>query len=293
MRNNKSTLWLILLAVSLPAACIKEEDGKRGGECEQRIVFYSLDREANNVLHANVPAGDLYAFSSTGALVQTWAQNPVPDLYTLPLPAGQYDVVFVGNALANTRYNRPVTRGTLPGGSLIVIPNDANYYKQADDVHVGNLLAYTINPNYHSRVDSLHIKRMVGMVSVRIQTLGLSAAAFRAEMIIHGVASGVDFYQHPIPSSVDVIEYGEIVNEKISINAKCFPSIEPLTVTVRIIDKNTGNTVSIAEKTVEEMLTRNKQIIIDYNFQGGNLVELDVVVKDWDRNTDVDSGNAQ
>lgn len=130
------------------------------------------------------------------------------------------------------------------------------------------------------------------MVSVRISGVSEDPSHFRGEMIVSGVAHEVDFFQNVSSTAVDVIEYGAIIKEKVRIDTKCFPSVDSLTVTARLVETATGAVISEASKTLEEMLTPNKQIIIEYKMENGHLVEFDLVVKDWDEDSDSSSEDA-
>lgn len=291
MRNGKTIVLGILAFLAVQSGCVRENGGSDEESCRQHLIFYSLDREAVNMLHQNVAAGDLYAFHPDGTIVGQWTLNPVPDLYLPLLSDGQYDMAFVGNVSDSMEYNRPSTRAS-GGGSIRIKLRDATHYRQADDVHVGRLEAYVIDRNSPDRIDSVHVKRQVGMVSIRISGIQLDALQFRAEMIVSGVADGVDFFQNISSVPVDIIEYGAITDEKVSIDTKCFPSVNPLVVTARLTEIATGTIVSEVSKTLEEMLTRNKHIIIEYKMEVDHLVEFDLIVKDWDDSSDTSSDDA-
>lgn len=292
MKNGKIAVWSVLVFVALQSACVREGDHDGNELCKQHLNFYSFDREANNVLHQNVATGVLYAFNSDGTLAGEWTLNPVPDLYLPLLPAGKYDMTFVANVSDSMEYNRPSTRAT-GGGSIKVKLRDGIHYRQADDVHVGKLEAYSINPDNPGRIDSVNVKRQVGMVSIRIGDIPLDPLLFRAEMIVSGIAQGIDFFQNPSPVAVNVIEYGAITNQKVRIDAKCFPSVNSLIVNARLVEIATGAVISEASKTLEELLTPNKQIIIEYKMVVNDLVEFDIIVKDWDNDSDTSLDDAQ
>lgn len=290
MKNGKTIVWGILAFVALQTACVREKDDSNEESCRQHLIFYSLDREANNVLHENIAAGELYAFQPNGTVAGQWTLNPLPALYLPLLPAGQYNMVFVGNVSDSMEYNSSATRAS--GGNIKVKLRDDIHYRQADDVHIGKIEAYNVDPTSMDRIDSVHVKRQVGMVSIRISDIQLDSLQFRGEMIISGVANGVDFFQNVSSTAVDVIEFGAITGGKVSIDAKCFPSVNPLIVTARLTEVATGAVVSETSKTLEEMLTRNKHIIIEYKVDVHDLVEFDLIVKDWDFSSDSSSDDA-
>lgn len=291
MKNGKTIVLGILAFLALQSGCVRENGGSDEESCRQHLIFYSLDREAANMLHENVASGELYAFHPDGTPAGQWTLNPVPDLYLPLLSDGQYDMAFVGNISDSMEYNRQSTRAS-GGGSIRMKLRNATHYRQADDVHIGRLETYVINRNSPDRIDSVHVKRQVGMVSIRIRDIQLDASQFRGEMIVSGVADGVDFFQNISSAPVDVIEYGAITDGKVSIDAKCFPSVNPLVVTARLTEIATGEVISEVSKTLEEMLTRNKHIIIEYKMEVDHLVEFDLIVKDWDNSSDSSSDDA-
>lgn len=288
MKNIES---FILLVSGCLALIIGSCTDKGNYDCSPSVTFYSLDREANNVLQENVFKGDFYALNHDGSLAQHFVLNPVPDKMPLTLEIGNYDLFLIGN-LSDAMQLSNGTPDRSSVSTIRVKPRTNNYFYSANDLHIGFLDNYPMQRPSRLITDSIHVKRVVGRVSVRVKDVMVSEQQFRFAMIVSGVAQGIDLYRQPMVTPVDIIEYGEIVDRKVTIDAICFSSIAPLKVTAQLIDKNSGSVILTSMKTLDEVLTPNKHIIVEYTFESGNFVEFDIIVKDWDNNNDNSSGEA-
>lgn len=287
MKNKER---FILLVSGCLALIIGSCSGKDNYDCNPSVTFYSLDREANNVLRENVLTGDFYALNPDGSLAQHKVLNPVPDKMPLTLGMGDYDLFIIGNLS-----DAMLLDGTSGGSSVSAIrvkPRTNEYYYSANDLHIGFLDNYPMQRPSRLITDSIHVKRVVGRVSVHVKDVMVSEQQFRFAMIVSGVAQGINLYRQPIVAPVNIIEYGEIVDRKVAIDAICFSSIAPLKITAQLIDKSSGNVILTNMRTLDEPLTPNKHIIVEYNFSTGNFVEFDIIIKDWDNKNDSSSGEA-
>lgn len=291
MKNIESSILLVSSCLVLLTGCIDGKDSEGGDECNPSVIFYSLDREANNVLHQNVLTGNFYALHSDGTLAQQQVLNPVPDKMPLTLGEGNYDLFFIGN-LSDAMEQSDVPPGRASSSTIRVKARTDAYFYSADDLHIGYLENYTLRRLTKAETDSIHVKRVVGKVSVRVKDVSVSAQQFRFAMVVSGVARGIDFYRHTLSTPVDIVEYGEIVNNKVGIDAICLPSVAQLKVSAQLIEKSSGNVIASHEKLLDELLTPNKHIIVEYTFDSGNFVEFDIIVKDWDPTEDNSSGEA-
>lgn len=291
MKNIESSILLVSSCLVLLTGCIDGKDSEGGDECNPSVIFYSLDREANNVLHQNVLTGNFYALHPDGTPAQQQVLNPVPDKMPLTLGEGNYDLFFIGN-LSDAMEQSDAAPGRASSSTIRVKARTDAYFYSADDLHIGYLENYTLRRLTKAETDSIHVKRVVGKVSVRVKDVSVSAQQFRFAMVVSGVARGIDFYRHTLSTPVDIVEYGEIVNNKVGIDAICLPSVAQLKVSAQLIEKSSGNVIASHEKLLDELLTPNKHIIVEYTFDSGNFVEFDIIVKDWDPTEDNSSGEA-
>lgn len=293
MKNIESIILLVSGSVVLLTGCLDDKHRGRNDGCNPGVVFYSLDREADNVLHENVLTGDFYALYSDGSQAGHWLLTPVPDRLPITLDDNNYDLFLIGNLSDAMEQNDGMPTRGIYSRDIRVKPRTDTYFYPANDLHIGYLEDYILERPKKPAIDSIHVKRVVGKVSVHVKDVTVSAQQFRFAMIVSGVARGIDFYRHTLSSPVEVIEYGEITDSKVAIDAICLPSVAQLKVTAQLIDKSTGDVIISKEKLLDELLTPNKHIIVEYVFDAGNLVEFDIIVKDWDTSQDNSSGDAE
>lgn len=282
-------LYLFVAVLIFTTACSDE----KGPECKDRIYLYSYDRQGNDVLHT-IPSGTMYAVKAGVVLQRKEALSPLPRYYHLEEEPGKFDLGFLStvNSVTHTVLDpqMQLSEGSVkvnPTGGMSQFYTQEPVYYPSDEVFLGVIKNYKhMMPDDidFQSIDSMNLRRMVGAIKVHVINPSYASPNAKGYMEIKGVSIGLQndttIIQRPIIVAADSVMNKE--KNELYVSAMCFPSVAPITVSFKLTDAVSGNTIDKVSKTLLESLTPNKCIIIEYEYTSGGLVEFDLIVRDFD-----------
>lgn len=278
--------YCILSALLLSVASCIKDDSDRQCTKEHGLRFYALNREGVDEFQSVIHNIQLSAYQQS-TFVADW-KLPAQSYVVPPLPGGNYTVTAFANLSDSFSYDDPLTYVRLkekPDG----------YYQPGGDLYFGEKF-FMSRPDMHQPKpynDSVYLNRAVGKVRVIINKIPLAAKDYEGEIIVSGTSVGLDKFNHPLAEPVKVINKGKIINTKLVIDAVCFPSIETLKIETNLHNLLASNQDYKLNRILNESMTPNKLIIVEYEFQSSNtIVELHITVVDWDDKSENSSEEA-
>lgn len=278
MRKRTIAFYLLSVLLLSVISCIDEDDDT----CteEHGLHFYALDREGNDEFADVIHNIQLSAYQQN-MFIADWELPAQP--YVVPvLPEGTYRLVAFANLNDTLSYD-------LSQNDIRLKKDSGVFYRPGTDLFYGEN-DFVSTPGQHRDThenDSLFLHRAMGKVRVIINKIPLDARNYIGEVVVSGTALGVDKFNHPLKQPIQVMNTGKIVNGKMQIDVVCFPSVETLKVETHLHNNRASNQDYLLNRTLNELLSPNKLIIVEYEYQSSNtIVELHITVVDWDDQTE-------